>query len=563
MNRLTTSVLLIATAAAGFAAGWFFVGKTKTSAGPAASRAPAGTAPAALPPAVSAVTPPEFTQLNTIEECRAFLYSADQRFAGRHPFVLGAGRDFALRRWLEIDAESALQEAEHSPGHEYATEGFAADLFRVWLDLHVDNAIEAWSQANPVLSRNVRVAFLTALADKDPAKAFAVWQTPRGKSNTPWGDDVEEAIFRRWAQQDPRVAMENASGGGARLSVIDEWAGTKPAEALAYIRAENLLETGLRSSVLLPLLLQSDSAAAREALSKAGEREVESISRNWTERDPTGALHWAQSQPPDSPLVRAILGAVAGKIAFSDPERALQVLSSLPPANNNDPQGRLRDFEIRSAHREAFASLAATNPERARELILTHPDMVKRGALDGYLTYAFANDSAAGIEQCREWLANPALKEAATSAALMAFRWGHGAGARDPSVVIAALPELAEKVDSDVLSGWAKANPTGAAEFIAQRAAAGKPVEDLEKRGVIAEIAIARPEWTSVWLQRLPDAALQVETAHTLAANWAAFDPEAAGRWIDSLPDGPVRESALSGIDRRHASERDPFGGEE
>ncbi len=564
MNRLTTSVLLIATAAAGFAAGCYDFTKAGLPVVPSASRT-AEIAPPAPRKVVPLETPTQFMQLNSIEECRSFFYSVEQRFAGRHPLVLRAGRDFALRRWLELDAESALVEAERTPGHGYTTEGFAVDLFRVWLDLHVENAIEAWNQANPVLSKNVRVAFLTALADKDPAKAFAVWQTPRGKSTAPWGDDAEEGIFRRWAQQDPRVAMDNASksGGGAHQAVIDEWAGSKPTEALAYIRSGNLLEIGLRSSILLPLLLQSDSAAAHNALSQASEGEIERISRKWTDRDPSGALHWAQSQPPDSPLVRAILGGVAGKIAFSDPERALQVLGSLPPESEDNPQGRMRDFEIRSAHREAFASLAATNPERAREMILTNPEMVKRGALDGYLTYAFANDSAAGIEQCREWLTNPALKEATTSAALMAFRWGHGAGARDPSEVIAALPELAEKVDSDVLSGWAKANPTGAAEFIMQRAAAGKPVEDLKSEGVIAEIAIARPEWTSVWLQRLPDAALQVEAAHTLAANWAAFDPDAAGRWIDSLPDGPVRESALIGFDQRGASERDSIRGEE
>lgn len=558
MNRLTKSALLLATAAAGFAAGWFDVRKADVATAPAAPRARTARVTETVPAPVNAETAPEFPQLTTVEDCRAFYHSVAQRFAGRHPFVLGAGRDYALRRWLELDAESALQEAERTPGHEYASEGFAVNLFRVWLDLHVESAIEAWNQANPVLARNVRVAFLTALADKEPAKSFAVWQTPRGKSNTSWGDSAEEAIFRRWAQQDPRVAMDNASksGGGARQAVLDEWAGTKPAEALAYIRSENLLEMGLRSSVLLPLLMKSDPGTVQKALAEAGEGEAKSISRTWTDRDPAGALQWAQSQPPDSPLVRSILGAVARKIAFSDPERALQVLSSLPPAANNESQGRLRDFEIRSTHREAFASLAATNPERARELILTQPELAKRGALDGYLTYAFANDSAAAIEQCREWLANPALKEAATSAALMAFRWGHGAGARDPSEVIAALPELADKVDGDVLSGWAKANPTGAAEFIAQRAAAGKPVEDLKSEGVIAEIAIARPEWTASWLQRLPNAALQAETAHTLAANWGAFDPDAAVRWIDSLPDSPVRESALAGFERRNAPAR-------
>ena len=549
MNRLTTSALLLTTTAAGFAAGWFDVRKTDARSAPAAPRAASATVTPAAPAGMNTDPAQEFPRLTTVEECRAFLYSAGQRFGSRHPFVQSAGRDYALRRWLELDAESALVEAERKPGHEFTSEGFAVDLFRVWLDLNVESAIGAWNQANPVLARNVRTAFLTNLADKDAPRAWAVWQTPRGKGDSIW-DPAEEAIFRRWAQQNPREAAEKAAGGRMQEAVINEWATSSPAGALTFVRANSLFRTALNTT-LLPFLLQSDPAAAREAFARAGDYGDRSIAGNWAERDPSGALLWAQTQPPDAPLVREILAAAAIKLASSDPERALTVLNSLP-ALKDGPDAKMRDFEVRSAHREAFASLAATNPERARELILTQPDLVKNGALDGYLTYAFANDSAGAIAQCREWLANPVLKEAATSAALMAFRWGHGAGARDPSEVIAALPELADKVDGDVLSGWAKANPTGAAEFIAQRAAAGKPVNDLKEEGVIAEIAIARPEWTAAWLQRLPDAALQAETACTLAANWSAFDPDAAGRWINSLPDGPLRESAVAGFDHRN-----------
>ncbi len=563
MNRLTTSTLLFATAAAGFAAGWF--GDTQEAAlspAPALRAAKIAATTTVLAPA-NAEPALEFPLLMTVEECRAFLYSTDQRFAGRHPFVRGAARDFALRRWLELDAESALEEAERTPGHEFTTEGFAADLFRVWLDLNVESAIGAWNQANPVLARNVRTAFLTFLADKDAARAFAVWQSPRGKGNGVW-DPAEEAIFRRWAQQNPAAAAENAVSGDARKAVAGELASTDPAKALEMFRLPDQPGYNLSGMdiSLLARLLQTDPRAAQQSLTATDRVTCANLACEWSNTDPLEALRWAQSQPADSPMAQETLSAVAGKLATSDPESALQLLAAVPWAAKDSPVPGGNNA-IRSAYREAFASLAATDPAHARELIQTLPEHAKAGALDGYLTYAFASDTTGAIEQCREWLANPALKEAATSAALAAFCWGHGGGARDPSEVIAALPELAEKVDSNVLSGWAKVNPTGAAEFIAQRAAAGKPLEDLQRQDVLADIAIARPEWTGVWLQRLPDAALQAETAQTLAANWGAFDPEAAARWIDSLPDGPVRESALAGFDHRNERVRGGFGGED
>ena len=183
--------------------------------------------------------------------------------------------------------------------------------------------------------------------------------------------------------------------------------------------------------------------------------------------------------------------------------------------------------------------------------------------MSGYLTFAFAADEAGAIAQCREWLTDPARQNSVYDAMLMAFRWGHGAGARDPSTVLAAIPELASRVDSNVLSGWAKTNPTGAAEFIAQRAAAGNPVPNLADEGVLAEIVIAQPEWTAAWLTGLSDVTLQKEAANTLAANWAAFDPAGAAGWLTSLPEGEVRTAGEAGFARRNESKPDPFNKED
>lgn len=88
-----------------------------------------------------------------------------------------------------------------------------------------------------------------------------------------------------------------------------------------------------------------------------------------------------------------------------------------------------------------------------------------------------------------------------------------------------------------------------AARWISGRLAAGKPVP-FGDRGILADLAISKPEFTASWLQTLPDAALQKTAAGTLTANWGAFDPAAARRWIGGLPVGELRQAAEAGFSR-------------
>ena len=103
------------------------------------------------------------------------------------------------------------------------------------------------------------------------------------------------------------------------------------------------------------------------------------------------------------------------------------------------------------------------------------------------------------------------------------------------------------------MEGWVATDPLAVADFISERYAADKPINDLGHRRVLAELAIAQPEYTGLWLQRLPDPELQAQAAKTLSANWSAFDPAAAAAWINSLPAGPVRDTAAEEFNRHQS----------
>ena len=115
--------------------------------------------------------------------------------------------------------------------------------------------------------------------------------------------------------------------------------------------------------------------------------------------------------------------------------------------------------------------------------------------------------------------------------------------------MLAAIPELNDAVDENVLSTWTKANPEAAAGWIAKRLEQGKAVK-FGNSGILADLAISAPEFTAAWLENLSDPAIQKTAANTLTANWGAFDLDAAKQWVASLPDGELRQAAEAGLKR-------------
>ncbi len=553
MNRSLIIILTTACMTAGFAAGWF-TGTSGLPGLPIEKRGATTGSKTPQPPPV-AVPGITFPELGSVADCREFLGLASLRYKDRHPLLQQAVRDYALRRWLELDAESALAEAERAPGEEYSSRGFANDLFRVWLDLNEDSAISAWHQASPALARTLRYSFLKTLAEKDGPKALAECRASLGVEDR-W-DWVEKEVLRIWASYDPRAAAGMSLNSESNKDVLDEWMRSDPAAAAEWIRERNDMKKFGRS--LLPWLLKTDPAAASELVNgpmSAGVSDYrrQTAAREWAKQNLEDALRWAESQPVNGLMVREVLNASVRMIAYSDPDRALEIMQRLSQPTLQRPEGDrpMEKMEINGAWREIFASMAATDPDRARELVMKQPADSMQSALNGYFTHAFAADPGAAIAQCREWLADPAVKDTVLAAFADSFRWGQGAGPRDPSAALAAIPEFADAVDADVLSGWAKTDPRGAAEWIAQRTASGNSFKGLKDEGVITDIAISEPVWTASWLRTLTDTSLQNEAADTLTANWAAFDPVAARQWIESLPEGPLREAAESGFNRRN-----------
>jgi hypothetical protein len=513
------------------------------------------------------------SRLDSVQACKDAIEAANHG-DGRHPLLRRFEYERALRRWIELDPQGALAEAEAG-----SSASFGSDLFRAWVELDPKSALAALHRSNRTLLTQVAKDFFVALMARDPALAAAELKQPRWKEDGQrelLGWNFHKDVARAWMKSDPQAAIASLGPPGslekpdeAQRAILVEWAKTDFAAAWKHQLKEGavqrdpndvdeILAAGLLAGSKEALAVVTSLAAGIDPATEHPTRPFADTARWMADTDPCAALEWAESRPADDPLAREVLGYVARELASSDPMKALELLSQ--------SRGSAADWQRDHIYRECFASLAAADPLKAREMIAALEPGERKDAMSGYLTRMFAVDEAGSIEQCRAWLANPEMKEACPEAFAVAFSWGHGAGVRDPGPVLEALPALGDAVNGYVLATWAKCDPEASAAWIEQRLAEGKQVKELEDKGVLAELAISEPEFTSRWVTRLANPKVQESAARILAANWASFDPDAAGQWVESLPEGALRDAAAAGIAReepRAADPADPFSAAE
>ncbi len=485
--------------------------------------------------------------LDSPSDCQAELDALKVLRGQEHPLLLAALRDRALRRWVELDAESALAFAEQEVRGEYEP-GVAADLFRVWLDLDVDSALESFAQASPSLVMATRRDFFSDFARLDPRRAAEELAKPRWEGLRGGHQGPAYGVFTLWASEDPRAAAEAARkwphGGGYDFSesIARIWAEKDPAAAWDFYGKENPDDPGDRwqrsqlSQLLAGYLLEQDPHAD---LGEFSEHEKQELARNWADRNPESAIAFALSRPDDDVLARSLLAQASRQLATPEPERALELFLQR--------DGSSREYENRETLRQAFASLAASGVDAGMERWTTLPEAYKSDALSGVLTFQFAADPLAAVARWREWFGDPAIRPSLLPAMAVALSWGHGGGAQDVGVVVQAIPEFGEHVREYVLQGWVKTDPEEAADFIAERvrASGGADIGDQE---AIAELTFSRPEFTAQWLPGLPEGAFRNDAAAALAANWSRFNPAAAALWVAGLRDGAMKASAARAL---------------
>lgn len=571
MKPTTSFILLAASSLAAFALGWHLGGWRGAAKPDTASFEPPSPRPPSLGAAKATAAVNEnawnemsrawMTPLESADDCLRLIESLESTQHGdHHPLLVAALRDYALRRWLEIDAEGVLEFVEQS-GRSRFTGGLAGPLFRVWVGLDPQSASLAFAQANPATVQAGWRDFFVKFGEADPERALEMMNSSQWQSARPRWDETPASIYAMWATRDPRAAADHLqqpvpspdSGRHTHqpappLSVVAAiWARQDPAAAWKYYSE---LDSDPGSEVIvaiLPHLSQVDPAPLEQVIaenSKLASRGsiLPGLAESWTKQNLDAAIAFAHTRPDEDPLRRELLAHAARAFATADPERAIELYRS-------SGEGSAHEWENSGLLREAFASLAATDPNAAASRLLEFSGSDRNAAMSGILTHAMAANVEEGSRLCREWMAVPALKDSVIPALSVAVSWGHGGGNRPLGPLLEHLPEFAAHLNGYPLQGWTRTNPEEAAAFMMERAATDPNVE-FDRRAV-TELCFSRPEFAVDWIGKLPAGGFQESSATTLALSWSRFNPDAAQAWAESLPPGNVRDAAKRGLGRQ------------
>lgn len=301
----------------------------------------------------------------------------------------------------------------------------------------------------------------------------------------------------------------------------------------------------------------------------------------WAKVDPDAAL--AAARKRQGPERNKLLGAAAEAIALSDPERALALMKESPSLRMNEnllaeianglvkagrwkealeihitetrsapPWDLARDC-LRQAPEEAFAwfleakrqgrsdwlpdameSLAAMYPEKAEAALATVPEgHSKRMLLINHLATLAMQDLESALRQARDLPSEGARFEmTAVIATELAYT--------DSSKALEILRQLDWKNPPPSAEGAAATYP-GASSI------SPRDFQDTAA-GALQTLARHDPSAATKFLTQLPDSELTYGAYSQAVSGWVSLDSMAASRWVNELPSGPRKDSAISAL---------------
>lgn len=424
------------------------------------------------------------------------------------------------------------------------------------------------------LNRNEREILSDALAEQwahlDPVDAFD--QAQANRRNNDWSNRIGFAAGAALAATNPQAALDRITN--ARNNDLREKAAEWVLPALAKIdghRAADYLTSNSQLTrhehIYRNVAEQFARSSPREAVAWA-----ETLSSKRL-RDDTRVAAWQGWAAVDAPAAAlaleshpelknngAVLSAIAAHWSHSDIKAVLAWIEADPQARN-------------SAYGSINLESAQLNREDALKLLLTISSSRTRDDFAQKLAVQYAREN---IQDAFAWAATlPEDKGRSSAMNSILQEWV----ANNPTAAATHLltqPESKERTTdlTRVVGLWSQNDPDAADAFV-QNFLTGSE-RDAAMAGLIENISdnqpdkalqlfrsIEDPEISAKLAHRFigtlvktdPDTALQIasqlppesqpDAYRTLVRHWAFDQPEAAGEWINSVPPGEARDSAV------------------
>jgi hypothetical protein len=357
------------------------------------------------------------------------------------------------------------------------------------------------------------------------------------------------AVLGRWAEFDPKAAMEAAMKVASRViremgvqAVLLAWVRVDREGALAWqsdqpegrMKQETL-------ATLLPALVESDPEMAlrmaKEAPANLRARVIPAVLMALAQQDPVLAA--AETERMGRSAGSHLFVEVAGAWAEKDPEAAQAWARSV-----KSPEAR------RLALAQVYGVLARRDPGEAQKRLSEEPDALVRQQGRTAILREVATRNPAELPKHLAAIENPAEMQAAMRAVGLIL----GAGDREVALKFAKdMPagEARAQLMSSVAHEWSQTDAAGALAWASSLPAGGEKNRVLQT--LVNQWASQDFEAANRYLQELPPGQTRKELTSSLAMQLASQDPGAVGKWLKGLPaaqQGQVAQSVILQVTR-------------
>ena len=263
--------------------------------------------------------------------------------------------------------------------------------------------------------------------------------------------------------------------------------------------------------------------------------------------------HWAASLTPDKllptleslslkhgPIVSELRHLVVSRLVQLSPEQAADWLAHTPDVT--DREAFLNQISTTWAALDLASALrwSATLPRvESQAAILDIAYETARTDPKGALSLASSLPAAPE----RVPLLTFAVSQWASSDSASATQWAQ------------QVPDqsLRQELLASIAVASAKQDP-GIAAALVMTGLQDQTIRDRAEVAVVQRWAQVAPEQAATWVSQLTGTPAESEAAWNLVTLWESYDRVAAAAWIQTLPVGPVRNSALQAFGAVHAS---------
>lgn len=335
------------------------------------------------------------------------------------------------------------------------------------------------------------------------------------------------------------------------------------------------------------------------AMPKSSDRDALRVQlyRAWAARNPSAAWQAALADPLDKNK-GSLPSAVAGEVAKTNPAAAIDLALSLGMGGRRSAvmsavfsEWSKVDVAAAIAYGNAhpdqpvdsmmfsrgLSQLAEKDPTKAANLVITFAEESYRNvALASLMSTWVDGDPRAALNWAQE-LSNPKMRQDAIASAV-------GAWAKvDPAAALAyaqGIPDAVTRANSfkKAWSDWFRSNPTAATSYLASTTDEklaqsvswdfsyfSESYSPKERAGLLAQIPegklkeeifrtvtdsqIRKGQFNQAleMLNAMPDSSNRDRNVVKLGQEWAAFDLEAAGKWLKMQADSSDRDLAIAG----------------